>query len=98
MSQHTPGPWTFEPRLEYENGHCLGIFGPNGEEIVVTDSGYYPPKLADAHLIAAAPDLLAALKELAFWCRGPADPDDMESYYEAQRLTDAAIAKAEGRA
>jgi hypothetical protein len=31
--------------------------------IVETDSGYYPPRAADARLIAAAPDLLAALKD-----------------------------------
>jgi hypothetical protein len=32
--------------------------------IVETDSGYYPPRAADARLIAAAPDLLAALDHL----------------------------------
>jgi hypothetical protein len=94
MSQHTPAPWTFEPRLEYENGHCLGIFGPNGEEIVVTDSGYYPPKLADAHLIAAAPELLEACQwvEAAF-----RDYSLDHGGRNAIARVKAVIAKAEGR-
>lgn len=59
---HTPGPWTFEIRTDYPNGHVEGIWGPTGEEIVVTDSGYYPPTIDDARLICAAPALLQACK------------------------------------
>jgi len=35
---------------------------PRPVRIIETDSGVYPPYGADQHLIAAAPDLLAALK------------------------------------
>lgn len=35
----------------------------NGDRVVETDSGYYPPKLADAYIIAAAPTLYSCLVE-----------------------------------
>ena len=65
MSKHTPGPWTVFPKAKYGEWHVsvpvqgqgwrLGLF-PDG---IRTGS----PE-ADARLIAAAPDLLAALREL----------------------------------
>lgn len=88
---HTPGPWRFEIRTDYPNDHVNGIWGPGGEEIVVTDSGYYPPTIADARLIAAAPDLLAALKFALTADSGFACPAATEAVLLA------AIAKAEGR-
>lgn len=64
MSEHTPGPWRFVIRTDCPNGHVEGIWGPNKKEIVVTDSGYYPPTIADARLIVAAPDMLDLLEEV----------------------------------
>jgi len=66
-----------------------GIHAANGECIVEADAGCYPPKLEDAYLIAAGPDLLAACKAAlgAFEHNHAIDWADLER----------AIAKAEGR-
>ncbi len=51
---------------------------------------------ANAHLIAAAPDLYAALEELARVA--PAGlGDDQDSLFEAQQVAQAALAKARGK-
>jgi hypothetical protein len=59
---HTPGPWVAEP--EYE-GDDATLVHANG--VTIADCGYLPRPLAvaeaNARLIAAAPDMLALLKE-----------------------------------
>lgn len=92
---HTPGPWKLTEDQE--------IVGANGEEIAwgfhsdfdaLTDK----IKLEDATLIAAAPELLEALRgvmpdlETAATARG-LRADDFENI----RVAHAAIAKAEGK-
>lgn len=58
---HTPGPWT---------GHIIPgpefvITGGNGQTVfLIGDNRRLLPMQTDARLIAAAPDLLAALKSL----------------------------------
>ena len=68
-TKHTPGPWFVEYGKNHEQHRVYGICAvqkhPNSSHhttIVETDGGYYPPDFADARLIAAAPDLLAALE------------------------------------
>ena len=62
---HTPGPWRHE---NYSARQDYDIVGPNGEDLAFvnpTDGGDDPivyPVEANARLIAAAPDLLEALK------------------------------------
>jgi hypothetical protein len=88
MNKHTPGPWTV---------------GPSCNEIINVDHGYLPFSIAagytligalyedgdDARLIAAAPELLVAIKSLLS-CIDPQDfPDEVA-------FADAAIAKATG--
>jgi hypothetical protein len=60
MNNHTPGPWKIEP-----SWHDWVVVGPNGEEIIFQDGPYQTPTIRapDAHLIAAAPELLEALQE-----------------------------------
>ena len=94
-AQHTPGPW----KIEGDN-----IYGPNGQRIADVWSGYEDEIHADARLIAAAPELLAALREMV---AGDAEaikeaeaigipfPDKMLDPY--QRAV-SAIAKATGEA
>lgn len=64
MSKHTPGPWRV-----YEGGsegpRILPNTGDKKEDlkyIARVDGRDFPTDLANAKLIAAAPDLLAALK------------------------------------
>jgi len=63
---HTPGPWPFERTGDgkrYVVGEGL-VEGPHGYEVAEVYSDDCDPDeaLANARLIAAAPDMLAALK------------------------------------
>lgn len=64
--KHTPGPW-----FTFGNGHCVG--GPEsiegaGQGIAMCGMRARTPEEAEANarLIAAAPDLLSALQDIAF--------------------------------
>jgi hypothetical protein len=65
-----------------------GIEAADGTDIVITDSGFYPPHDDDARLIAAAPDLLAALRDFVI---ASAAVNEVSGLRDAAR---AAIAKA----
>ena len=89
-TQHTPGPWRIG-----DAGHT--IFGaPNGTPSPKTIANL-PFKNGghDARLIAAAPDLLAALRNLEFYGRHWSKP--VTGFVDAMSAASAAIAKAEGR-
>jgi hypothetical protein len=63
MTKHTPGPWTVEGRNRTNDGWRL--FADSGYGVgVAWDCNGNPENEANARLIAAAPDLLAALKAL----------------------------------
>jgi len=86
---HTKGPPSTDPadaHLDYFNIQA-GKFGADGWEI----SGYLRP--ADACLIAAAPDLLAALTDLMDCVGG----DDIRALQSAVHHAETARKKAEGR-
>ena len=57
-TKFTPGPWKIS---EYRNSHSMIIVG--SDEWDVAEVGY-PNRDANAHLIAAAPDLYKALANL----------------------------------
>ena len=85
-ARHTPGPWTLTRGLTvYKRGEF-------GSERIIADMGWGPTDaqgVADAHLIAAAPDLLeAAQKALALLKKGA------PGWGVAKDLLGAAIAKA----
>ena len=68
MNKFTPGPWSVDA------GYIVGLVDPANAETIATFEAR--PSNADANLIAAAPDLYAALLELSDWMRertGPAD-------------------------
>lgn len=83
-TQHTPGPWEHDGPP-----HNIIVWSsPENRICFLTSDG---PTEANARLIAAAPDLLAALKEAA---------DFVQPFNRAEDLLDkieAVIAKAEGR-
>lgn len=60
MTAHTPGPWTFNPDPEWPDE--FNVRDSHGFLIVHVTS--YKQSEADAHLIAAAPQLLEALLAL----------------------------------
>ena len=98
-AQHTPGPWRFDG-----DWHRLPtIFGPKKAIATIEKTGFpnrsdhTPEQAANACLIAAAPELLAALRWLrAFW--QPGSDHDTQEVQHALATTDAAIAKATGAA
>jgi hypothetical protein len=87
-TQHTPGPWTLDGAA---NTGDLDIISPTGR-IAMLDCEFSEASedvlTADARLIAAAPDLLHALRVI--------DSNAAESPEWIRRVTRAAIAKAIG--
>jgi hypothetical protein len=64
MSKHTPGPW--EHAVE-QDGHnrSICVFNPKDRGIIADiGGGEFDARLANARLIAAAPELLAACQIL----------------------------------
>lgn len=68
LAAATPGPWRYLVDDATVDGMIDGIVDGDGDDIVKTDCGIYPPRLEDAQLIAAlrneAPALLDELEKL----------------------------------
>ena len=113
MSKHTPGPWAVYVQDDGDRIHAVfsenqqgngGIKAIAQEDSIAVPGLNHPDREANARLISAAPDLLAALVEMvaqdgeaikdakAF---GNPFPPEMLATYNAAR---AAIAKATGDA
>ena len=97
MSQHTPGPWSHMPASP--GSKLIGVYDQHGG--LIAKSGLRASAIADARLIAAAPDLLAALIELKAVM--PVFPEAARGivgmeirYVRVIEQTQAAIAKANG--
>lgn len=93
---HTPGPWSVEEPLDFELT-IVEADKPTHEwkfiaSVPTTPEFDFPPAVAkaNAHLIAAAPDLLAACRRLRSVINDHVSLADVDAL-------DAAIAKAEGR-
>lgn len=98
MSKHTPGPWT---QGNSKNGkECVWLNGktepPLGQGMGLDYTWIDCGTEANARLIAAAPDLLAALKSIAIAMEDEVLVHDDQR--EAMRAATAAIAKATGGA
>ena len=110
MSGYTPGPWTYEGDHTHRqfNIRMLGyLIGTRDEALHICTVNNLPPHIlanrdpstaeANARLIAAAPDMLAALEDGLQWFEtGRVDgvAYDEQSVAESFR---AAIAKAKGQ-
>ena len=97
MSKHTPGPWAIEKKSE---GHSIVNRSFEGDEWCIAEVYKQTDiAIANANLIAAAPDLLEALdyalSALAH-CRADKGYGSMQS--RAAHLAANAIAKARGEA
>ena len=96
MSKHTPGPWVLENR-----GYKFIVSKP-GDGYITRDVCRMDASTmsafaqeANARLIAAAPDLLEALKKIAA-IENRMFGSDWEEIDEAREIARAAIAAAEG--
>ncbi len=97
---HTPGPWHRDDGADKEYG--VGYMICDGPHIIakIAGMGYplgkggHPTSDANARLIAAAPDLLAALDALIGLRDKPHGFHDLEWYEPAFDQARAAIAKA----
>lgn len=101
-AQHTPGPWTARNGIEDDDHLRWGVVqaGPTPYLIAVVENGAPGDTLqterANAHLIAAAPALLAALEGLCYSISmryGVSDGYDQEAYEDAERHHGPAIAQ-----
>ncbi len=94
--KHTPGPWQVGNRhpcrIIANNGGAYDLIGTTCE---IDDEGTeYEHQVANARLIAAAPELLASLK---FMLAGAEAEPSMAIYKAHIEQARAAILKAEGR-
>jgi hypothetical protein len=72
MSQHTPGPWQVDAEdsdLFHQDEARFWINADGLQHIGYVDGPRTAERIANARLIAAAPDLLAALKAIEFQVR-----------------------------
>lgn len=97
---HTPGPWTTNKKCPTM---VEAVADGQGVNLIVdcNDPDGFRTRgedMANARLIAAAPDLLAALEEIAAWepSRGPDEPGGM-SIMDAIDIARVAIAAVEGK-
>jgi hypothetical protein len=97
MSKHTPGPWATTEAVTtrevdgYETTACAVNRADVGQAIALVYAGFGDGP-ANARLIAAAPELLEALKDLFTVAQANGWAEDAR-YMRARR----AIAKAEGQ-
>lgn len=97
VAAHTPGPWEVAEAKRYEGGEPITeeLFVRAPEDDDPATSSINEVAQANARLIAAAPDLLAALRLAQAWFTArPAQRPDFTAVRDAM---EAAIAKAEGR-
>lgn len=94
-TKHTPGPWRANRRSILFDDPVMGVtalaevFSGAADSLAQAD--------ANDCLIAAAPDLLAALRALCSMALRPIRGEDQARFDAAAALADSAIAKAEGQ-
>lgn len=104
MSKHTPGPWTvseLDASGEVSEYHIF--IEPNVAVIERKVAGHDQHDMADAHLIASAPQLLEALEEMlevhgVRWEHVRGDSSIPASWVELSDKARAAIKAAKGEA
>jgi hypothetical protein len=77
-ANHTPGPWSLRFRHSAFSGEWFdGVVGPDGEQIRVEGMTLTTGEvaMANARLIAAAPELLTFLQDFAGDFAATSDPD-----------------------
>lgn len=105
-TKHTPGPWNIRIDLPDMDGDeipqivridpKIGGMDYGIAQMHFHGGGFGPQERADAHLIAAAPDLLAALEELVKEAKRLEWADNYWCISDEVDAARAAIAKAKG--
>jgi len=112
--KHTPGPWSVphfaRPDVNCECGYvltdhlmgavCTVYASGEGNDWRNGDNPKFEEAVANAHLIASAPDMLAALRAMVARMELYAGPDGIHAGEQDKALliqANAAIAAAEGR-
>jgi hypothetical protein len=99
---HTSGPWTCAEQNDWDGAHIIDKYGrivadcqgcdiPGAHGEVGTDEAK-----ANAYLLAAAPDLLAACKAALALMQDP-DSDEYFDAFKLESILESAISKAEGK-
>jgi hypothetical protein len=91
--QHTPGPWSYWPGVAYPLG-VITRDSSAGHVAVPSNCGEHT--IANAHLIAAAPELLAKLESMVAVFNQP-EIDPLVAFLAIEQAR-AAIRKARGQA
>lgn len=99
MSTHTPGPWKIHPYINNFGGRNeTKDVGPSGRAVCEVFGAFEAPfgaeSEANARLIAAAPEMLEALRTLVAAISYNQNPDTLLRESEFAREV---IAKAEGK-
>lgn len=94
MSAHTPGPWRYKPGDKY--AHVVGGNPEIGIADCAQDRPDSPEWQANARLIAAAPQLLEALRDMKAKLEHAALRNDRQYIRDMIDACDAAIAAATG--
>jgi hypothetical protein len=94
MAGHTPGPWYCSPEADL---HRIGVYTGKNEETIICDVSDEDLTRdeeceANAYLIAAAPEMLAALRQFEAWDQDPHASETAAALM--RREVHAAIAKA----
>jgi hypothetical protein len=87
-TKHTPGPWYWDAGIVPPDGPetYADIYVDGGDTIIAGFNDFIPEGRANARLLSAAPDLLAALQTALVWL-------EYDGRYDVQGIR-AAIAKA----
>lgn len=105
---HTPGPWTLKKHpitgKPYTDHGSDWLFGPDGKPIIhfhqpdYDSEAWYDFEDADAHLLAAAPDLLEACKATLYGLRDmTTEQFERGEDCKFRYMLEAAISKTEGK-
>ncbi len=99
-SEYTKGEWVACPVLregKYDGTFGIVVCGKAGtDDVGIADVVGWPEAEANAHLIAAAPDMYEALKELSEWLYGANIPFSSKKIH-VKRKARQALAKAENK-
>lgn len=95
--KHTPGPWVVATPSDAAIHQRLRVVASDYDNVIAMLMMRDGEQWANAHLVAAAPELLAALKSLKE-CETAGGPCDVAGVKcDCHEMAEAAIAKAEGR-